>query len=443
MKRKSEGHPDILEPSSKRRTQEALDFDGVQGSLSKAIKATLLVMPDCHGNLDTLLKSLLFEMAEAEASLVQDSVDGTKKHCARFSTHDFSALDVPSPRDRRSYRPSEILVSHLGCVIEKASSLQEFLKDDSTIHSEERWLLDKQLEFFCKHSVNHESRETSKAGEYMRNELSSLTNPLGAMNESRFVTRRAEIISSLIRCELKSLLNVTCKLDLRRGTGSLLHNWEDAAALFTNAVQMLGGKNESLNALCLEDELKKLQEDLGPSDMANKLRPVILTLGRVKGGWCFMRPVAELWPEVAVDYAERVARPMDLGCILTRLDSSAYSSVLQALADIRLIFSNARSYNGDGPLTLVVQNMERVLERELIQVLSETSSPDLEDRLSDTLSAVSAQSFCYRIINLPSVENAVASGRWARLETLAKLSSEYEVWLVWNQIHHTSVFLLS
>jgi len=173
--------------------------------------------------------------------------------------------------------------------------------------------------------------------------------------------------------------------------------------------------------------LKKLQEDLGPSDIANKLRPVILTLGRVKGGWCFMRPVAELWPEVAMDYAEQVARPMDLGSIITRLDSSAYSSVLQALADIRLIFSNARSYNGDGPLTLVVQNMERVLERELIQVLSEASSPDLEDRLSDTLSAVSAQSFCYRIINLPSVENAVASGRWARLETLAKLSSKYEI----------------
>mmetsp|Transcript_27314 Transcript_27314/g.62658 ORF Transcript_27314/g.62658 Transcript_27314/m.62658 type:complete len:189 (+) Transcript_27314:624-1190(+) len=48
------------------------------------------------------------------------------------------------------------------------------------------------------------------------------------------------------------------------------------------------------------------------------------------------------------DYPEIIKKPMDLGTVKSRMESEQYSSVQKALDDIRLIWSNCKTYNQDG-----------------------------------------------------------------------------------------------
>ena len=61
----------------------------------------------------------------------------------------------------------------------------------------------------------------------------------------------------------------------------------------------------------------------------------------------FRHPVP--WREMGLaDYPLIVRRPMDLGTIKQKLEAEAYSSVEEAAADIRLVWTNCMSYNQDG-----------------------------------------------------------------------------------------------
>lgn len=64
-----------------------------------------------------------------------------------------------------------------------------------------------------------------------------------------------------------------------------------------------------------------------------------------KWSWPFLAPVdVRMYP----DYPFRVAQPMDLGEVRRRLDAGEYATPAPFLRDVRLVFSNATTYNAPG-----------------------------------------------------------------------------------------------
>ncbi|KAC9521246.1 hypothetical protein R6Q59_035052 [Mikania micrantha] len=64
-------------------------------------------------------------------------------------------------------------------------------------------------------------------------------------------------------------------------------------------------------------------------------------------GWVFNKPVDVVALKIP-DYVNVIKKPMDLGTIKAKLGSGNYSSPMQFLADVRLTFSNAMTYNPPG-----------------------------------------------------------------------------------------------
>ncbi|KAF5755212.1 putative chromatin remodeler Bromodomain family [Helianthus annuus] len=64
-------------------------------------------------------------------------------------------------------------------------------------------------------------------------------------------------------------------------------------------------------------------------------------------GWVFNKPVDVVALKIP-DYFNVIKNPMDLGTIKEKLSSGKYSSPLEFLADVRLTFSNAMTYNPPG-----------------------------------------------------------------------------------------------
>jgi hypothetical protein len=61
--------------------------------------------------------------------------------------------------------------------------------------------------------------------------------------------------------------------------------------------------------------------------------------------WPFNEPVElDRYP----DYLAVVKNPIDLGTIRKRLEAGHYATPAEVLADVRLVFDNARTYNPPG-----------------------------------------------------------------------------------------------
>lgn len=64
-------------------------------------------------------------------------------------------------------------------------------------------------------------------------------------------------------------------------------------------------------------------------------------------GWVFNKPVDVVVLKIP-DYFNVIKNPMDLGTIKEKLSSGKYSSLLEFVADVRLTFANAMTYNPPG-----------------------------------------------------------------------------------------------
>ena len=49
-----------------------------------------------------------------------------------------------------------------------------------------------------------------------------------------------------------------------------------------------------------------------------------------------------------LDYPDVVKHPMDLGTVIKRIESDAYSSREEIASDVRLVWSNCKTYNREG-----------------------------------------------------------------------------------------------
>jgi hypothetical protein len=319
--------------------------------------------------------------------------------------------------------------------------------------------------------------------------------------------RKAEVLSSLLRFEMKELLNLGASaVTIKPFTGNVCQNFEDPAALFHHALQILSLLStdevsersvldrkylpgSSLDAELLSVVVLAAADDgvvvgiedgnngggdstttrtsVTPAEVAALCTPLVDAVGRCKGACWFSRPVSEMWPELVGEYGQVVRHPMDLGTIKARLAAHAYADIGRCLRDVRLCFSNAIAFNGEGSeLAPVVQAMERTVDAEVIKLLhgmslstktptslqptsnsklspasssssssypmtttgdDDTIANRLYCRIIDMLSCIEAHHFCEKVLSTPPVDASIRGGRWSRLEDLCKEAADLEV----------------
>lgn len=350
-------------------------------------------------------------LSQVNATLEDPSPEPSSKRRVTFCTVEASLpFDVPSPNNRSSAASFEAAHGALESVVASASLLRisvEIPDIETTLQ-----------ELKC--NIQHfERTEERKAADYLIKELGHLCRA-DATSLSQTVKRQAGILSSLVRHEMKLLLNKSATLT--PGTGNLLQNYEDAAAVLHHSLNLI-----SLGPPCrtLEEEISRCTEAFEPSSVTDTFTPILDRLSGVKGAAAFLKPVEELWPDL-VDYRERIACPMDLGGIRSRLSLNQYSNMSEAFAHVRLIFNNCIEYNGlHSDMGKVASSMEKSFELELVRLLieiCELQSPR-ETALqcaSDVISLLSARRFLADFILLPSVAEMLSAGDFSRLQRFAK-----------------------
>ncbi|KAL1829126.1 hypothetical protein ACET3Z_007538 [Daucus carota] len=81
--------------------------------------------------------------------------------------------------------------------------------------------------------------------------------------------------------------------------------------------------------------------------LMNKCETLLQSVMKHQHGWVFNAPVDVVKLNIP-DYYTVIKHPMDLGTVKSKLVSGQYSSPLEFAADVRLTFSNAKTYNPPG-----------------------------------------------------------------------------------------------
>lgn len=93
-------------------------------------------------------------------------------------------------------------------------------------------------------------------------------------------------------------------------------------------------------------DMDNVPTPISPGHRERLLR-VVKGLKKSKAGINFRAPVVELWPSLAVQYSEKITKPMDLGTLEKRLNSNSYSFLEDFKADVSRIYENTVLFNGE------------------------------------------------------------------------------------------------
>lgn len=97
-------------------------------------------------------------------------------------------------------------------------------------------------------------------------------------------------------------------------------------------------------------------------------------------GWVFNNPVDAVALKIP-DYYTVIKHPMDLGTIKNKLSSGAYSSPLGFVADVRLTFTNAMTYNPPGnDVHVMADKLSKFFESKWKPIEKKLATADLFDR---------------------------------------------------------------
>ncbi|KAI4366913.1 hypothetical protein MLD38_022715 [Melastoma candidum] len=130
-------------------------------------------------------------------------------------------------------------------------------------------------------------------------------------------------------------------------------------------------------------------------------------------GWVFNKPVDVKALNIP-DYFDVIKHPMDLGTVKSRLGSGAYSNPLEFVADVRLTFSNAMTYNPPGnhvhmmadTLSKFFELRWKSIEKRLM--VNETQGSPLKSGLVDEME-VSKSIIAPKKRKIPPVQTEVGS----------------------------------
>lgn len=103
--------------------------------------------------------------------------------------------------------------------------------------------------------------------------------------------------------------------------------------------------NEDLEAH-IESLVKYYNATMSPALLKKRLEGLLKGMMEHKFGWVFSSPVDPVALGIP-NYFKIIRRPMDLGTIKKKLDLGIYKNIHQFAADVRLTFTNAKTYNSE------------------------------------------------------------------------------------------------
>lgn len=148
----------------------------------------------------------------------------------------------------------------------------------------------------------------------------------------------------------------------------------------------------------------------------NSCQSILRTLMKHRYGWPFLAPVDPVKLNIP-DYFDIIQNPMDFGTIEKRISEGYYETPLKFRDDVRLVFSNCRTYNKPGQdVRFMGDSLEGVFEKRW-------DSSRIEAKLEEEKFRVAAEE--EEIANTPIVSDTIPDAQ-ALQSQLANLSRELE-----------------
>ena len=107
-----------------------------------------------------------------------------------------------------------------------------------------------------------------------------------------------------------------------------------------------------------------------------KCKNILKVLLNHRHGWIFAEPVDI---SMAPDYLEKISQPMDLGSIKNKMENGAYNTHQEFAADVRLVWSNAMTYNVPGhDVYETAQTLSENFEARYAVVIADSVAEEVE-----------------------------------------------------------------
>ncbi|EFH57623.1 imbibition-inducible 1 [Arabidopsis lyrata subsp. lyrata] len=124
---------------------------------------------------------------------------------------------------------------------------------------------------------------------------------------------------------------------------------KDGAAQTNTSKSNSGGKKVAIsqpnNSKCNSAGKEKSKgKHVSSPDLMRQFATMFRQIAQHKWAWPFLEPV-DVKGLGLHDYYKVIEKPMDLGTIKKKMESSEYSNVREIYADVRLVFKNAMRYN--------------------------------------------------------------------------------------------------
>lgn len=158
------------------------------------------------------------------------------------------------------------------------------------------------------------------------------------------------------------------------------------------------------------------ERDRRMHNMWNSCLSILKMLAKHRYGWPFLEPVDAVKLNIP-DYYDIIQHPMDFGTIEKRIQDGYYDSPLKFRDDVRLVFSNCRTYNKPGQdVRFMGDSLESVFEKRW-------ENSRIESKLEEEKSRLAAEE--EEIENTPIMSDSIPDAQ-ALQSQLANLSRELE-----------------
>jgi hypothetical protein len=98
---------------------------------------------------------------------------------------------------------------------------------------------------------------------------------------------------------------------------------------------------------------------------AQDMRALLESAKKHEAAWPFLEPVDTVEVD---DYLDKIADPIDLRTMETKLDDGTYEHFRELKADLMRMFDNCRAYNGTGIFVKTAEALEKHVRHEIIRL---------------------------------------------------------------------------
>ncbi|KAJ6842808.1 transcription factor GTE9-like [Iris pallida] len=176
--------------------------------------------------------------------------------------------------------------------------------------------------------------------------------PLKIFATSKMSASEKKELEFKLRAELEQVRSLQKKLKLRStasisGVNLSSRNGQEKKSGSSNAAQLKRGISGRFESLKQRPQPSQSTTNDSLKAVMKQCESILSKLMKHTFGWVFNSPVDAVALKIP-DYYSVIKHPMDLGTIKKRISSGGYSSPWGFVADVRLTFTNAMTYNPPG-----------------------------------------------------------------------------------------------